>query len=127
MSRLLLKLFLLPPDLLKMHVHGYADLASEEWERQVCVWKTRLLIYAIGTASGGLGVLLAGVALLLWSALPVIDERSAWVMWFLPVALCLLSLACWAWASHFKISPSFGRLKAQIELDMLALRQSQNP
>ncbi len=127
MSRLLLKLFLLPPDLLKMHVHGYADLASEEWERQVCVWKTRLLIYAIGTASGILGILLAGVSLLLWSALPVIDERSAWLMWLVPLVLCLSSVACWAWASYFKISPSFGRLKAQIELDMLALRQSQNP
>ena len=127
MSSLLLKLFLLPPDLLKMHVNGYADLASEEWERQVCVWKTRLLIYAIGTVSGGLGVLLAGVSLLLWSALPVVDATSAWVMWFLPVALCLSSLACWAWAGRIKLSPSFGKLKAQIKLDMLALRQSRNP
>jgi hypothetical protein len=110
-----------------MHVHGYADLASEEWGRQVCLWKTRLLIYAIGTVSGGLGVLLAGVSLLLWSALPAIDEHSAWVMWFLPGVLCLFSLACWAWASRIKLSPSFGKLKAQIKLDMLALRQSQNP
>ncbi len=124
MSRLLLKLLLLPPDLLKMHAHGYADLASEEWERQRCIWKTRLLMAAMGTASGVLGLFLAGVSLLLWSALPVVDGRSAWVMWFLPMALGLFSLACWAWARHIKMSPPFDKIKAQIALDILALRQS---
>lgn len=125
MSRLLLKLLLLPPALLKMHVHGYADLASEEWERQRCIWKTRLLIGVIGTVSGALGLLLAGVSLLLWSALPVVDGGRAWVMWFLPVALGLFSLACWAWAKRIKMSPPFDKLKAQIALDIRALRQSQ--
>ncbi|PUE53959.1 hypothetical protein [Limnohabitans parvus] len=124
MSRLLLKLLLLPPDLLKMHAHGYADLASEEWERQRCIWKTRLLMAAMGTASGVLGLFLAGVSLLLWSALPVVDGRSAWVMWFLPMALGLFSLACWAWARHIKMPPPFDKLKTQIALDILALRQS---
>ena len=125
MSRLLLKLLLLPPALLKMHAHGYADLASAEWERQRCIWKTRLLIGVMATVSAVLGLLLAGVSLLLWSALPVVDGRSSWVMWFLPSALGLLSLVCGVWARRIKMSPPFDKLKAQIALDILALRQSQ--
>jgi hypothetical protein len=126
MSRLL-KLLLLPPDLLKMHVHGYADLASEEWTRQRCFWKTRWLIQAMCMLSGLLGLFLAGVSLLLWSALPVVDARSAWVMWFAPAACGVLSLACWVWARQIKRPRPFDKLKEQIALDILALRQSQEP
>ena len=127
MSRLLLKLLLLPPDLLKMHAQGYADLAAEEWARYLCVLKTRWLLYAIGTASFILGVFLAGVSLLLWSALTVVDARSAWLMWCVPIALCLFSLVCWVWAKRIQTSRHFGKLKAQIELDIQALRAQQKP
>jgi len=127
MSRLLLKLLLLPPELLQMHVHGYADLASEEWARQLCIWKTRWLIQALCIASGLLGIFLAGVSLLLWAALPVVDARSAWVMWVVPGAFGALSLACGVWARQIKRPRAFDKLKEQIELDMLALRQSQEP
>ena len=127
MSGILLKLLLLPPDLLKMHAHGYADLASEEWERQICVWKTRWLIYAMSAASGVVAVFLTGVSLLLWLALPALNERSAWGLVLIPMSLCLLSLASWLWAKNLKVAPAFGKLRAQIEMDILALRQSQTP
>lgn len=127
MNKRLLKLLLLSPDLLKMHAHGYADLASEEWALHVRAWQTRLLIYALGTASLLLGVFLAGVSLLLWTALPEVNAHSAWLMWFVPLALGLFSLACWARARRVKVARPFGKLKAQIALDILALRQNQAP
>lgn len=127
MSRVLLKLLLLPPELLKMHAHGYANLASEEWERQICFWKTRWLIYAISLASGVVGVFLSGVSLLLWMALPMLNERSGWGLVLVPLSLCLLSLTSWLWAKTIKVAPAFGKLKTQIELDILALHQSQTP
>ena len=127
MSRLLLKLLLLPPDLLKMHVNGYADLAAEEWARYLCVLKTRWLLYAIGTASCVLGVFLAGVSLLLWSALTVVDAHSVWIMWCVPSVLGLLALVCLVWAKRIKMSRHFGKLKAQVELDIQGLRSQQAP
>lgn len=127
MSGVLLKLLLLPPDLLKMHVHGYADLASEEWQRHFYAWKRRLLIYAVSAACSIVGLFLAGVSLLLWLAIPVINERSTMGMVWVPASLLLMSLACWLWAKNIKVAPAFGKLKAQIELDILALRQSQTP
>ncbi len=127
MSMVLLKLLLLPPELLKTHVQGYADLAGEEWAQQLKVLKTRWLLYALCAASGVLGLFLAGVSLLLWSALPTLDEQRAWIMWLAPTALCLCSVACGAWARHLQAPPAWGKLKAQIALDVLALRQSQEP
>jgi hypothetical protein len=48
-------------------------------------------------------------------------------MWFVPGALGVLSLACGVWAKHTPIPRPLDKLKAQIELDILALRQSQEP
>lgn len=123
MAMRLLKILLLPPDLLKTHVHGYADLASQEWAQHVRIWKTRLIICAIGTTSLILGVFLAGVSLLLWSALPVLAERSAWVMAVLPATLLAIAGICQAWFCQLQAPPAFGKLKEQLQLDILALRQ----
>jgi cytochrome c-type biogenesis protein CcmH/NrfF len=86
-----------------------------------------LLFYALGTASLLLGVFLAGVSLLLWTALPEVNAHSAWLMWFVPLALGLFALACWARAKRIKVARPFGKLKAQFALDILALRQNKEP
>ncbi len=123
----LLKILLLPPELLKTHVRGYTDLASQEWGQRVRILKTQWIIYTIGAVSLVLGLILAGVSLLLWSALPVLAEHSAWVMLALPAALLTLALVCQAWARRLRLPPAFDKLKAQIKLDFLALCQSQEP
>jgi hypothetical protein len=127
MSMRWLKILLLPPQLLKTHVRGYADLASQAWEQRMRILKTRLILYVIGATSWLLGLLLAGVSLLLWSALPVLAEHSAWVMLGLPGALLALALICQIWAHRLQSPSAFEKIKAQIALDMLALRQSQEP
>lgn len=127
MSKRLLKILLLPPELLKTHVRGYADLASQAWGQRMRILKTRLILYVIGATSLLLGLFLAGVSLLLWSALPVLAEHSAWVMLALPGALLTLALICQIWAHRLQLPSAFEKIKAQIALDMLALRQSQEP
>lgn len=127
MSMRLLKILLLPPELLKTHVRGYADLASQAWGQRMRILKTRVILYVIGATSLLLGLFLAGVSLLLWSALPVLAEHSAWVMLALPGALLTLALICQIWSHRLQSPSAFEKIKAQITLDMLALRQSQEP
>ena len=43
----LLKLLLLPPDLLKSHAQAYADLASELSARYLCTLKNRWVMYSL--------------------------------------------------------------------------------
>jgi hypothetical protein len=87
--------------------------------------QTRLPIYALGTQACCLGSF-AGVLAAL-DCIAEVNAHSAWLMWFVPLALGLFSLACWARARRVKVARPFGKLKAQIALDILALRQNQEP
>lgn len=122
-----LKILLLPPELLRSHAQGYADLASEELTQHACQLKKRLLLRVFGTASMLLGVSLGGVAVLLWSALPQINPQRSWVLLALPLSLCLLGLALVWSAGRLKAPPLFSKLHHQLQLDMLTLQQAGKP
>jgi hypothetical protein len=123
MLRVLFKL-LLHPELLAMHIQGYGDLLREESGQLVRQVRNRLLLCAVGACSLLLGVMWAGVALLLWSALPSLDPHHAWLLWAFPLSWIAVALAC-ALACRLR-GPSllFPRTREQIQLDVLALRQA---
>jgi lysylphosphatidylglycerol synthetase-like protein (DUF2156 family) len=124
MLKLLLKLLVLPPELLKMHAQGYADLASQAWADQLCTLKNRWVMYALSALCLVLALVLAGVALLLWSALPSLDTRHAWVLPVMPLTLLVLSVLLWAWARRLRTRPFLNDIQEQIQLDILAIQQA---
>jgi hypothetical protein len=123
MHKILLKL-LLRPDLISVHVQAYADLLSEESGLLVRQVRNRLLLLALGIASLVLAVLWGGMALLLWSALPALDPRSAWVLWAFPLAWAVLAAACGVTYRMCSTAVFFPRVREQIEMDVLALKQA---
>ena len=123
MVRLLLKMLLLPPDVLKSHAQGYVDLASEVGARYVCTLKNRWVMYALSFLTLMLALIFGGVALLLWSALPLHDAPYAWVLLALPIACLSLSGLCWWWARSLRLQPLLQDIQAQIALDLQAIRQ----
>lgn len=125
MFKLLLKFLVLPPELLKVHAQGYADLASQAWARHLCTLKNRWLMYALSILSLLLALTLGGVALLLWGALPQIDKHHAWVLWALPMVFLALSGICWLLARSLRTRPIMDDIKEQIQLDILAIQQAQ--
>jgi hypothetical protein len=123
MLKLLFKL-LLRPELISMHVQGYADLLSEESGLLMRYVRNRFLVCAIGFTSLVMAVMWGGVALMLWSALPTVDPHRAWVLWAFPLAWLGVSLGCWVTYRMFDRSVFFPRTLEQIQLDMLAIRQA---
>lgn len=123
MLRLLLKILLLPPDLLKSHVRGYVDLAGEVSVRYFYALKYRWLMYGLSALAMLLALILGGVALLLWSALPQVDASRAWVLVALPSFFLLVSGLSWWWARAQRLEPWMRDIRAQIELDLQAIRQ----
>ena len=123
MLQILFKL-LLRPELISMHVQGYADLLCEESGLLLRYVRNRVLLCAIGVFSLVLAVLWGGVALLLWSALPTVDPRWAWVLWALPLAWVVVAAGCWLIFRMFDRSVFFPRTREQIQLDVLALKQA---
>lgn len=125
MFKLLFKLLVLPPELLKVHAQGYADLASQAWADHLCALKNRWVMYSLSALNLLLALILGGVALLLWSALPLNDAPHAWVLLALPLILLGLSGLCWAWARSLHVRPLMDDIKCQIQLDLLAIQQAQ--
>lgn len=123
MSTLLLKLLLLPPDLLRSHVKGYADLATEVGARYLCTLKNRWLMYGVSVLAFSLALIFGGVGLLLWSVFPLLDAPHPWVLLVLPAGFGLVSVMCWWWAGSLRQQPLFNDIHTQIQLDMLAIQQ----
>lgn len=123
MLKVLVKL-LLRPELLTMHVQGYADLFSEESSTLMRWLRNRWLAGALGIASLLLAIQWAGMALLLWSVLPVVDPRWAWVLWAWPLAWALLALVFGVIFKMLGRPVFFPRIREQIQLDVIALRQT---
>ncbi len=126
MLPLLLKMLLLPPDLLKSHAQGYVDLASEVGARYLCTLKNRWVLYGLSVLALLLALIFGGVALLLWSAFPLRDAPHAWVLLALPMVCLLLSGLCWWWARAQRLQPLLQEIQAQISLDLQAIRQVQS-
>ena len=66
----------------------------------------------------------AGMSLLLWSALPVVDPHWAWVLWAWPLAWALLALVLGVIFKMLGRPAFFPRIREQIQLDVIALRQT---
>jgi len=124
MSTMLLKMLLLPPDLLKSHAQGYADLVSEWGANYLCTLKNRWVLYGLSALALMLGLIFGGVALLLWSSLSLKDAPHAWVLWALPATTLLLALALGWWAGRWRLQPILKDLQAQLELDAVAIGQA---
>lgn len=123
MLRLLLKILLLPPDLLKSHVQGYVALAGEVSAHYLRTLKNRWLMYGLSALTLLLALIFGGVALLLWSAFPLVHASRAWVLVALPGFFLLVSGLCWWWARAQRLQPLLSDIQAQIELDIRAIRQ----
>jgi hypothetical protein len=125
MSTLLLKLLLLPPDLLRSHAQGYAELAREVSANYLCTLKNRFLMYMLSALTFFLALVLGGVALLLWGSFPLQDAPHLWMLPALPLGLFFLSLLFWWWARSLRLEPLLKSFQAQIQLDILAIQQVQ--
>jgi hypothetical protein len=123
MLRLLLKMLLLPPDLLRSHAQGYVDLASEVSARYLCTLKNRWVMYGLSVLALLLALIFGGVALLLWSAFPLHDAPHAWVLLALPIACLCLGGLCWWGARAQRLQPLLQEVQAQIALDLQAIGQ----
>lgn len=123
----LLRLLVLPPEWLHMCAQGPADLSSQAWAAHLCTLKNRWLLLALSGLCLLLALVWAGVALLLWSALPPADARQAWVLLGLPVVMLLISAVLWAWSRRMRTQPWLQDIQEQLQLDLLAIAQARNP
>jgi hypothetical protein len=123
----LLKLIATEPQVLGDHVEAYAELVGEEVKKTSTAWATRLGLYAAALCLGGLGLVFAGVALMLWAALPQSGFQAPWVLIAVPVLTLAAGVICVLLAKRSPIENAFDNLKKQLSADMAMLREVSVP
>lgn len=114
----LIRLFIREPELLADHLGAYLELARAD----LCLFRRRLKhqMMLLWFAAAGLlaGVLLTGVAVLLWAA----QHEMHWVFFAVPLAPLILALACAIGLSrHAQAGDSMERFWNQVEADLKVL------
>ena len=115
------------PMLLARHVGAYAALASQEMASNGAALQRRLGLQLLAALCLAVTAVLAGVALLLWAALPLDQAPAPWLLPVIPWLPALLGL--WAWRQAQAEAPTepFARLRVQLALDATLLGRTQQP
>jgi len=123
----LLRLAATEPHLIGDHVEAYAALVGEEVQKVSTSWATRIGLYIGAAVLGLLGLGLAGVAVLLWAALPPSGYNVPWAMVVVPLVPIAGAVACFLVARSKPIENGLDTVKKQLNADMAMLREVSAP
>ena len=127
MLKLLLKMMLLPPELIKSHAQGYVDLASEVGSRYLCTLKNRWVMFALSALTMVLALIFGGVALMLWSTATQLDASQAAVLWGLPSSFLVISALLGWRAKSLRLPSLLQDIQSQLQLDLEVIRTADAP
>ena len=117
----LLRLFATHPELVGEHALAYAALLGDDVAKTSSALKRRAVSGTAAVLLGFVGLLLAGVGLMLWAVTPPAAIHSMWALIATPVAPLVLALGCW-FAGKQPAEPPFDNLKQQFAADLRMLR-----
>jgi uncharacterized membrane protein YqjE len=123
----LLHLIATQPHLLADHAQAYAELAAVEAGEFSAHWKRRAMLFTVAAFCMGLGVVLAGVAVMLWSVLPVSQMQAPLSLVAVPLVLMALSGVCVLLGRSQIKNAAFASLRQQVKADLLMLREVAAP
>ena len=127
MLKLLLKMMLLPPELIKSHAQGYVDLASEVGLRYLCTLKNRWVMFALSALTMLLALIFGGVALMLWSTATQLGASQAAVLWGLPSSFLVISVLLGWCAKSLRLPSVWQDIQSQLQLDLEVIRTADAP
>lgn len=118
----LLRLVATQPHLLADHAEAYAGLVGLEIGRTAAGLKQKVILSAGALCLISLAVVFAGVALMLWAALPDEGMRASWALIAVPAVPAVAGIACLLIGQQ-KPADSFAELRSQVAADLALLRE----
>lgn len=113
------------PHLLADHASAYAELVGAEIGRVGGDIKRRALYGAVALFGAGVGVVLAGTALMLWAVVPAAQMVAPWVLLVVPAPALLVAVGCGLAArSPASGGAPFETVVRQVHADIAMLRDS---
>ncbi|MGZ5129627.1 MAG: hypothetical protein ACXWCV_01905 [Caldimonas sp.] len=123
----LLRLIATEPHLLGDHVEAYAELVGDEVKKAGSAWGLRVGLYLTALCLIAVGLVLAGVAVMLWAALPVAGIHTPWLLIAVPAVALLGAVICIVVARMKPVENAFDNVKEQLSADMAMLREVSAP
>jgi hypothetical protein len=111
------------PHLLGEHMEAYAELVGVEVGKTTKLWKSRAQLYAVALFLLIVGILFAGMALMLWALMPSAGMNLPWLLPTVPLLPLVAGSFCALRARARPTYPAFGMLKAQLSADLAMLRE----
>jgi uncharacterized membrane protein YqjE len=112
------------PQLLAEHAEAYAELVSVEAPRISAAFRRSAWLLALAFGSLGAGVVLAGVAVMLWATAPEAQIRLPWTLVAVPALPLLAGLLCVLAARRGREREAFDTLRQQVRADIALLRET---
>ena len=123
----LLRLAATEPQLLGDHVEAYAALLGEEAKEVSTSWVRRIVLYAVAGVTGLVGLILVGVALLFWAAVPTDQYNAGWALVVIPLVPLVVAAICAFSARSKPAVAAFEKIKQQFNADVAMLREVTAP
>lgn len=120
----LLRLVASQPQLLVDHAEAYAELVTVEISAASAGWTRRVALNAAGLCGLGVAAVLAGVACMLWAALPASGMQAPWALIVVPLLPLAVALGCLGLARSRGHGPAFDALRRQVQADLAMLREA---
>ncbi|MBC7617611.1 MAG: hypothetical protein H7293_01225 [Candidatus Saccharibacteria bacterium] len=113
------------PQLLGQHAQAYGELLGAELSSQAAFWSRRAILGALAVCLMVVSLALAGVALMLWSAIVPEPRTALWVLLAVPATPAIAALLCFGLARHRSAqdTQAFAELRQQMQADMALLRE----
>jgi len=122
MSHPLLHLIATRPQMLLEHLEAYLELVGAETGEVASAVKRSALLGALGLGCLYIGLVLAGVALLLCAVVPMEQMLAPWALWAVPLPPIVLAIGCLVAARKPAGSAAFELLRSQIKSDVAMSR-----
>lgn len=118
----LFRMLVSEPNLLADHVEAYSQLVAEEVGAVTAQWKKRAALHALSAFAALLALVLTGVSLLLWAAIPVDEMNAPWGLIAVPALFLALAVGANFAARARMAEHGFKTIREQLAADAAMLR-----
>jgi hypothetical protein len=112
------------PQLLAEHAQAYAELVAAELPRATAAWKRQALLNGLALLGLLASLMLGGVALMLWAALPLASMPTPWLLIAVPLLPAVAGIVCVIAARSGIEANLLGDLRLQVSADLTMLREA---
>jgi hypothetical protein len=118
----LFRLLVSEPQMLADHVEAYSELVAEEVGAVTTQWKRRAVLHAASLGCMVIAVMLIGMGLMLWAAVPIEGMNHPWALVIIPAVPLIAGI----WAHFAAKAPvaehGFKTIREQLAADAAMLR-----